>query len=139
MSARGAGTGRKCQDALHCACLNEEHSGRPQFESGYLFEACGALLPASRKNRVPSGQHGANEAELRAARAAWLIGMSRGKQLRGPHLVVEIAVEPQDVWVAQVALDFNLPAQLVLNVRLLELVLQEAAHKGPAVLRMREK
>ena len=43
----------------------------------------------------------------------------------GSHLVVEVSVEAQDVRVSQVRLDLDLPSQLVLHVRLLELVLEQ--------------
>jgi hypothetical protein len=41
------------------------------------------------------------------------------------HRVVKVAVQPKDVGVAEVALDLNLTAQLVLDVVLLQLALEE--------------
>lgn len=41
-----------------------------------------------------------------------------------PCLVIEVAVEAEDVGVAQVRLDLNFPPQLVLYVRLLQLRLE---------------
>lgn len=39
--------------------------------------------------------------------------------------VVEVAVQPQDVWMAKVRLDLNLSAQLVLDMGLLKLVFEK--------------
>ena len=39
----------------------------------------------------------------------------------GAHVVIEVAVQAQDVGVAQVRLDLNLPPQLVLHLVLLQL------------------
>jgi len=48
---------------------------------------------------------------------------------RGAHVVVEVAIEAQDVGVAQVRLDLNLPAQLVLHLVLLQLRLVQRLHR----------
>mmetsp|Transcript_13393 Transcript_13393/g.56646 ORF Transcript_13393/g.56646 Transcript_13393/m.56646 type:complete len:214 (+) Transcript_13393:624-1265(+) len=40
-------------------------------------------------------------------------------------LIVEISVEPQDVWMPEVGLDLDLASQLVLHVRLLQLLLEK--------------
>lgn len=39
--------------------------------------------------------------------------------------VIEVAVQPQDVWMAKVRLDLNLSAQLVLDMGLLKLVFEK--------------
>ena len=48
---------------------------------------------------------------------------------RGAHVVVEVAIEAQDVGVAQVRLDLDLPAQLVLHLILLQLRLVQRLHR----------
>lgn len=41
------------------------------------------------------------------------------------HLIVEVAVHPQDVWMPQMALNLDLSPQLVLYITVLKLILEE--------------
>ena len=56
---------------------------------------------------------------------AWRGGGCGREGTTGSHLVVEVAVEAQDVGVAQMRLDLDLAPELVLDVALLQLVLEE--------------
>ena len=44
---------------------------------------------------------------------------------RGSYLVVEVSVQAQDVGMAQMRLDLDLSTELVLDVRLLQLILEQ--------------
>ncbi len=47
------------------------------------------------------------------------------EELVHAHLVIEVAIEAEDVGMAEMRLDLNLPSQLVLHVGLLQLALEE--------------
>ena len=48
-----------------------------------------------------------------------------GTQRHDSHLIVKVPVEPQDVGVPEVGLDLDLASQLVLDVRLLQLLFEQ--------------
>lgn len=53
-------------------------------------------------------------------------GIRGGTERRGgSYLVVEVSVQAQDVGMAQMRLDLDLSAELVLDVRLLQLILEQ--------------
>jgi hypothetical protein len=64
---------------------------------------------------------------LQRANGSCLWVLSGGALLAATRLVIEVAVEAQDVGMAQVRLDLNLAAQLVLHRRLLQLALRAGA------------
>ena len=50
------------------------------------------------------------------------------------HLIIEIAIHPEDIGMSQVGLNLNLPAQLVLHARILQLSFEEYLQENTTLL-----
>ena len=82
---------------------------------------------ASRAGRARLGGTGARNDGTPLAARRWRERGIRGgtEHLRGSYLVVEVSVQAQDVGMAQMRLDLDLSTELVLDVRLLQLILEQ--------------